>query len=78
MTVTDVLAAEARGQFEQRGFTVGPATVVEAVVGDRTPSSLEEATALTTQGKIEGNVATRVSIRTSCARTVGKCLAFPT
>src|SRR5690349_16845123 len=54
VTVTDVLAAEARAQLNQQGFTVVPRTVVEAVIGDHTPSSLEEAVALTTHGKIEG------------------------
>jgi len=52
VTVPDVLASETRAQLEQRGFTVVPTTVVEAAIGDRAPNSLEEATALTTQGKI--------------------------
>src|SRR5262249_43493226 len=55
VTVPEVLAAEIRAQLEQRGFTVVQTTVVEAVIGNHTPSNLEEATALTTQGKVEGN-----------------------
>jgi len=55
VTVTDVLAAEARAQLKQRGFTVVPATVVEEAIGDHTPNSLEEAAALTTQRKIKGS-----------------------
>ena len=47
VTVTDVLAAEARAQLKQQGFTVVPPTVVEEAIGDHTPNSLEEAAALT-------------------------------
>ena len=56
LKVTDVLAAEARSQLEQRGFRVVPATVVEAAIGNKRPNSTEEAAELAVQGKLEGEV----------------------
>ena len=55
VTVPDILAEEVKVQLEQRGFIIVPTPVVEAMIGDHTPSSLKEATELIAQKKIEGN-----------------------
>ncbi len=52
MTVADVLAAEARSQLEQRGFTVASAYAVEAAVGKFFPGSPQEAAELIARSKL--------------------------
>lgn len=56
VTVGDVLAAEARAQLEQRGFTIFPSIVVGAPIGDRAPGSVEEAAELAAQDKLKGAI----------------------
>src|SRR5438105_14818447 len=43
VTVPDVLAAEARAQFERRGFRVMTPEAVTTAISNQTPSSPEEA-----------------------------------
>jgi hypothetical protein len=56
VTVADVLAAEARAQLEQRGFSVIPPEEVEKVIGSRPPGNPQEAAELAAQGKLSGGV----------------------
>ncbi|HJY81125.1 MAG TPA: hypothetical protein VKK81_08585 [Candidatus Binatia bacterium] len=56
VTVADCLAAEARAQLEQRGFSVSSPEEVEKAIGSRPPENPQEAAALATQGKLSGSV----------------------
>jgi Protein of unknown function (DUF3386) len=55
ITVPDVLATEVREQLAQRGITVIAPEAVIAAIGTQTPGSLEAATDLAAQGKLEGS-----------------------
>jgi Protein of unknown function (DUF3386) len=55
ITVPDVLATEVREQLAQRGITVIAPEAVIAAIGPQTPGSLEAATDLAAQGKLEGS-----------------------
>jgi PBP1b-binding outer membrane lipoprotein LpoB len=55
LTIADVLAAEARTQLTQRGFTVISAEATESAIGPTTPQSPEEAITLVSHGKLTGS-----------------------
>ena len=55
VTVSDVLAAEAREQLARQGVKVIAPEVVTAAIGNQTPRSPEEAADLAAHGKLEGS-----------------------
>ena len=56
LTVSDVLATEARWQLERRGYTVVPAETVGAALGAQRPESAPEAAALAVRQHINASV----------------------
>jgi hypothetical protein len=55
VTVADALATEVRRQLARRGITVMEPEAVSTAIGQQTPRSAEEATALVAGGKLPGN-----------------------
>jgi hypothetical protein len=56
VTVADALAAEARAQLEQHGFSVVSPEHVEKVIGTHPPGSPQEAAELAAQGQLSGSL----------------------
>ena len=56
VTVTDVLAAEARSVLERRGYTLVSPELVESATRGRVPASAEEAASLASEGGLAGDV----------------------
>jgi hypothetical protein len=56
VTVADVLAAEARGELERRGYTIVAPQKVEVAIGSQTPTSPTDAADLAARGQLDGSV----------------------
>jgi hypothetical protein len=53
VTISDVIAGEARLQLTRRGYTLTPSQVVDAAVGEHPPASASEAATLVAQHAID-------------------------